>query len=47
MSKGVFSKITKTIAAVFPRGPKRGNPAMTTSKITARRKGDLGNKVPP
>ena len=34
MSKGVF---TKTIVAVFPRGPKRGNPTMT---ITARRKGD-------
>ena len=26
--------------AVFQGGPKRGNPAMTTSTVTARRKGD-------
>ena len=25
---------------VFPRGPKRGNAMMTTSTITAKRKGD-------
>ena len=26
--------------AVFPGGPKRGNPIMPTSTVTARRKGD-------
>ena len=35
-----YEKNTKTIAAVFLRGPKRGNPTMTTSTVTARRKGD-------
>ena len=29
---------TETIAAVFPRGPKRRNPTMTTTMITAKRK---------
>ena len=29
-----------TISGRFPRGPKRGNSLMTTSKVTARRKGD-------
>ena len=38
LSKGV---LTKTTAAVFPRGPKRGTPTMTTSTITARRKETL------
>jgi hypothetical protein len=28
-------KNAKTIAAVFPRGPKRGNPTMTTSTVRA------------
>ena len=37
MSKGVR---TKTTAAVIPRGSERGNPTMTTSMITAMRKGD-------
>jgi hypothetical protein len=37
---GFSPKNAKIIAAVFPRGPKRGNPTMTTSTITARRKGD-------
>ena len=36
-SKGVLAK---TIVAVFPLRPKRGNPIMATSTITARRKGD-------
>ena len=35
-----YENSTKTIAAVFPRGPKRRNPTMTTSTVTARRKGD-------
>ena len=34
-----FSKVTNITAAVFPRGPKRGNPKMTVSTIMARRNG--------
>ena len=37
--------LKKTTAAVSPRGPKRGNPSMTTSTVTARRKGDPQHKV--
>ena len=44
LSKGSFFltclKHAESIVAVFPRGPKRGYPTMTTSTITARKKGD-------
>ena len=47
-SIGLRVQITKIIAAVFARGPKRRNPTMTTSTMTARRKGNpqhmLGEK---
>ena len=36
----MMKKGGKTIAAVFPGGPKEGNPARPTSTIKARRKGD-------
>ena len=44
LSEGGFQiqikKTTKTTAGVFPRGLARGNQTMTTSRTTARRKGD-------
>ena len=40
--KGSFYKI---IAAVSPGGPKSGNPIMTTTTVTARRKGDPQHHV--
>ena len=39
--RSLFSKIV----TVFQGGPKRGNPMMTTSTVTARRKGDLQYSV--
>ena len=44
LSKGGLQvKITKTTVAVSRGCPKRRNPTMTTSTITARRKGDPQN----
>ena len=47
MEKHVFQVLSKVFffnasatTAVFPGGPRRGNPTMTTSTITARRKVD-------
>ena len=39
VQRGLFSKITKTIAAVFPTGCEKRK-SKTTTTITARRKGD-------
>ena len=40
MSKVFLFKMPKIITAVFPGGPKRVNPTMTTNTVTATRKGD-------
>ena len=42
MSKGFLFNNYENYSSrfVFPKGPKRGNPSMTASTITARRKGD-------
>ena len=36
----VFEINASTTSAVFPVGPKRGNPTMTTSTVAAKEKGD-------